>query len=84
MPAGLDVSDADTALPPGGSSGRTQGAFSRPGGAVTAFDPLTGETVWSSGSDEIKLSIAHPFWKRNGTEQIVAAGDAMLWGLDPG
>jgi outer membrane protein assembly factor BamB len=52
------------------------------GRAVTAFDRRTGATVWQAGTDV--ASYQSPMLVRlGGSDQVVAAGDQWLFGLDP-
>ncbi len=52
------------------------------GTAIGGFDPATGKSVWTAGSDTVGYQTPVPV-KLLGRRQVVAAADRLLFGLDP-
>ena len=51
-------------------------------GVLAAFDPATGERLWTTGEDSIGYQVPVP-WTFDGREELVTPGDARLFGIDP-
>lgn len=52
------------------------------GGAVAGFDPATGDLLWSVGDDTVAYQ-SPTVLTLAGREQVVAVGNAQVFGLDP-
>ena len=52
------------------------------GATVAAFDPVSGERRWATGEDSVSYQTPIP-WRLGERDQLVAAGDKQLLGLDP-
>lgn len=54
----------------------------RENGAVSGFDPATGEELWSLGEDSVDYQ-SPVVTELDGRRQIVAVGGSQLFGIDP-
>ncbi len=50
-------------------------------GAIAGFDPTTGKRLWTAGGDTIQYQ-SPISWTLHGRNQVVAAGDKKLFGID--
>jgi outer membrane protein assembly factor BamB/enterochelin esterase-like enzyme len=50
--------------------------------AIAGFDPASGAKKWTLGDDKVNYQ-SPILWKWNGTDQVVAAGNSKLFGIEP-